>query len=79
VTPDRNVAFLATGDFLPSSGLGGGVDYFGLCGESCDVAGFYDSVEGEGGAGFVLAPCGVSLLEGWGGEGRYSDSDSSAR
>ena len=79
MTPDGNVASRAAGDFLPSPGLGGRVDYFGLRGEGCDVAGFYDGVEGEGRAGFALAPCSVSLLEGWGGEGRYSDSDSSAR
>ncbi len=56
------MTFGTTCNFLAAAGLRGCVDYFGLGGEDCDIAGFNDGVEGEGRAGFSLAPWDVSLM-----------------
>jgi hypothetical protein len=41
---------------LAAAGLRGGMDYFGVGGEGRDVGGFDHGIEGEGRAGFSLAP-----------------------
>jgi hypothetical protein len=58
MAPDRDVAFGTASDLLAAAGLRGGVDYFGVGGEARDVDGLDYGIEGEGRAGFSLAPLG---------------------
>ena len=77
IAPDSDTAFRTPCDLLAAAGLRGCVDYFGIGGEDCDIAGFNDGVEGEGRASLSLAPWEVSLMVREA-EGRiYSGNDSS--
>jgi hypothetical protein len=77
IAPDSDTAFRTPCDLLAAAGLRGCVDYFGIGGEDCDIAGFDDGVEGEGRAGFALAPWDVSLMVGEAGRRIYSGNGSS--
>ncbi len=62
VAPDGNFAGWAARYELAFAAIGRRLDYFGFALQCCDAVGFDHGVEGEGRAGFALAPGAVAAV-----------------